>query len=119
MSKPITITEEKLNRIQYSLQKLSIMAHIMLLENQQEIVDADFRIPFINQFAKRIGKDCEAINEHIKKSGRMNVRVVDYDLLVDRSGQLWRVIDMLAAVDMDVLTEFADNLENEYKAIVA
>lgn len=81
------------------------------------MVDADFRIPYINQFSRRIGKDCEAINEHIKKSGRLNVKVVDYDLLVDRAGQLWRVIDILAAVDMEVLTAFADNLENEYKAM--
>lgn len=35
MSKPITITEEKLNQIQYSLQKLAIVSQILILENQQ------------------------------------------------------------------------------------
>lgn len=118
MSKPITITEEKLNQIQFSLQKLAIVSQILILENQQEMVDADFRIPYINNFARRIGKDCEAINEHIKNSGRLTVKVVDYDLLVDRAGQLWRVIDILAAVDMEILTAFADNLENEYKGMM-
>lgn len=110
------LTPERLIRVQFSLQKQAILAKMLLLENQTEI-DADFRVPYINNFAKRISGDCKTILEHLHRSGRMIVKVKDNDFYEDYAGELWRVVNMLAGLDIDILQAFADNLEVEFKKI--
>lgn len=64
MTKP-PLTEEKLNRVKFSLKKMSILAQVLLMENQTEIVDADFRIPNMNNFSKRILSDYKQLKSLI------------------------------------------------------
>lgn len=114
-----TITTDKLNRIHFSLQKLAILSKVMIFENQEEIVDADFRIPYLNNFARRIGNDCQAIQEHLKKSGKLNVKVIDNNFAEDYSGEIWRVVTLLCGLDLEIIKEVATNLEKEMEAILA
>lgn len=110
------LTPERINRIQFSLQKLAILSHVILFENQAEL-DVNFRIPHINNFAKRIGSDCQAIQDHIGKSGRMIMNVHNNETLEEYSSEIWRVVTLLAGLDVNIIKEFADNLEKEFKEI--
>jgi hypothetical protein len=92
---------------------MSIMAEMLLIENQNEC-DTDFRIPMMNNFARRIGKDCTAIRQHIEKSGKIGVVGRDEDFVLEYSSEIWRVVDMLAGLDVSVIREFADNLRLEF-----
>lgn len=109
-----TITPERQNRIYFSMQKMSILAQMLLIENMNEM-DADFRVPFVNNFARRIGKDAEAIRSHLKNSGRITVKGRDEDFVMEYSSEIWRVVDMLAGLDVGAIREFADNLKEEFK----
>jgi len=111
------LTPERANRVYFSLQKMSIMAQMMLIENQSEM-DVDFRIPFINNFAKRIGSDCETIRTHLEKSGRIGVVGRDDDFVLEYSSEIWRVVDMLAGLDVGAIREFADNLRIEFDRLM-
>jgi hypothetical protein len=110
------LTPERINRVQFSLQKLAILSYVILFENQAEL-DVNFRIPYINNFAKRIGSDCQAIQDHIGKSGRMVMSVHDNESLEEYSSEIWRVVTLLAGIDVSLIREFADNLEKEFKDI--
>jgi len=108
-----TITPERLNRVYFSLQKQAIMAEMLLIENMTEC-DADFRIPFINNFARRISSDCLTIRTHLEKSGRIGVVGRDKDFVLEYSASIWRVVDMLAGLDVDSINHFADSLKAEF-----
>lgn len=82
------LTPEKLNRVKFSLQKMAILVQILLMENQTEIVDADFRIPNLNNFARRILSDSKALKNNLHTSGRINVKIVDTDFAEDYSGEI-------------------------------
>lgn len=108
-----TITPDRLNRVYFSLQKIAIITEMLLIENTSEL-DVDFRIPFINNFARRIGKDAESIRMHIEKSGRIGVVGRDKDFVLEYSSEIWRVVDMLAGLEASAIREFADNLRIEF-----
>lgn len=111
------LTIERARRIKFSLQKMAIFSQMLLLENQCEL-DVDFRIPVINNFAKRIISDSKVISEHLKKSGRIAVNVIDTDFAEDYSGEIWRVVTLLAGMDLEVIKEYANNLDTELKTIL-
>ena len=110
------LTPERTQKVYFSLQKLSIMAKVMEFEHMQYL-DADFRIPHVNNFMKRIGTDCKQIQDHLAKSGRIVVKNANQDFVDDYSGQMWRVMDLLIGLDAGAIKEFADNLEKELEAI--
>lgn len=110
------LTPDKAIKVKFSLQKMAILSQMLLLENQTEL-DADFRVPFINNFAKRIGQDCEAIQLHLRKSGRMVVNISDKNFSEDYSGEIWRVVNLLSGLDIELIREFANNLEKEFEEL--
>lgn len=110
------LTPERINRIQFSLQKMAILTQMLMFENCNEL-DVEFRIPFINNFAKRIGNDCKTIQNHVATSGRMMINVKDNDNLEEYSSEIWRVINLLSGLEVSLIREFADNLDKEFKAI--
>ena len=112
MKQPIT-TQQKMLDVQYSMQKLAMLSKMLLMENQTHITDSDFRIPFINQFARRIGQDCKQIEHHLKSSGRLIIKVQSEDIYDERASQLWRVIDSLAGLPIDEIKAHADSLEEK------
>ena len=105
------ISELKIERVVYSLQKMAMLSKILLMENQTEITDSDFRVPFINQFARRIGQDCKQIEQHLRKSGRLIIKVQSEDFYDEYAAQLWRVIDSLAGLPIEEIKDYADDLE--------
>lgn len=91
------------------------MCEMMLIENMTELPDADFRIPYINNFARRIGKDCKEIKMHLEKSGRIGVVGRDEEFVLEYSAEIWRVVDLLCGLDVGAIREFADNMTKEFE----
>lgn len=115
IKKPIT-TQEQALRTQMSLQKMGLISRILIMENQTHIVDTDFKIPFINNFARRIGQDCQTIEQHLKKSGRLIIQVADESFYNEYSAALWSVIDALAGLPLDEITAVAEELQGKVTA---
>ncbi len=108
-TKPIT-TEHQALQIQLSLQRMAIMSRMLQIENQQHIVDTDFKIANINNFARRIGQDCQQIEQHLKKSGRLIIQVANEDFYDEYSAAIWSVVDLLAGMPIDEIKDIANNL---------
>jgi len=103
-------------RTQLSLQKMALLSRMSSMENQQEIVDTNFKIPNINNFARRISQDCRAIEQHLKTSGRLIVQVANEDFYDDYSAALWEVIDALAGLPLEDVKEVARDLQAKVMA---
>lgn len=110
------LTEEKANKVALSLQKLYIMAKVLWMESLHEL-DADFKIPNINNFAKRIQNDAEAINKHLERTGYYNLAHID--TTEEYAGEIWRVLDLVIGLEATNIKEFADYLEKEFKQMQA
>lgn len=113
-----TLTPERILKAQFSLQVLTILNQAMLIESVNEL-DVNFKVPHINQFAKRIGSDCKAIQQHLAKSGRMILVDTDMDYTEEYSSEIWRVVSMLAGMDIAIIKEFADSLESNLTMLTA
>lgn len=113
-----TITPERVKKAQFSLQVLTILSQALLIESVQEL-DVNFKVPHINQFASRIKKDCEAIQHHLTKSGRMILVDGDKDFTEEYSSEIWRIVSMLAGMDIAIIKEFADSLESKLTQLTA
>lgn len=108
------LTPERAERIQLSLQVLAILSQCMLFESLQTL-DTDFRIPNLNNFAKRIIGDARAIQTGLEKSGRW--KVVPSDHLEEYSAEIYRVVGILCGIDLQLVKEFADYLEKTFENI--
>lgn len=104
-------SEHKALEIQFSLQKLGIISRILILENQANVVDTDFKIANINNFARRIGQDCYAIEKHLTAPGRFILTIPDENFYDEYAAEIWRVIDVLAGQPLDDIKAYADDLD--------
>lgn len=102
------LTPTKAEKVTFSLQKLIVMAQVIQYEHMTEL-DADFRIPNLNNFAKRIGSDAQAIIDHLRRSGKMVPK--DYGSVEEYSAVIWRVLDLLIGLPIEEIKEFTKNLE--------
>lgn len=107
------LTPERIEAAQFSLQKLAILAQALLFESGE--LDTDFKIPIINNFAKRIGQDALAIRKHLEKSGRFGVRYTE--VTEEYSSEIWRVVTLLNGLPVENIKQFADGLSREFEAI--
>ncbi len=109
------LTKSKAERVADSLERLYIMAKVLHMESVNEL-DADFRMPILNNFAKRIQGDCLAISKQLDASGYFALE--HNDNTEELAGEIWRVMALLVGLDVKLVKEFADNLENEFKKMV-
>lgn len=98
-----------------SLQKMAILTECLIMENCSELLGTKFSVPIINNFARRIGKDAEAIRTHLEKSGRYGVRMTE--VTEEYSSEIWRVVTLLNGLPIENIKQFADGLSREFEAI--
>lgn len=110
------ITPERLLEVKFSLQKTAILAHVLMLEHQSVLVDTDFRVPNLNNFANRIGKDCAELSRLVANGGRMRVTSPDADFKLDYSAEIWKVVDLLCGLSLEDIREFTEQLSREVAA---
>lgn len=110
------LTANKAEKVQNSLYRLLLTSKVMLIESVNEL-DADFKMPIINNFAKRIQNDCEAINKHLARSGYYELS--ETDNVEELAGEFWRVINILSGCSIENVKEFSDYLEHKFKKLSA
>lgn len=103
------------DQILLSLQKMAILSECLIMENCSELLGAKFGVPIINNFARRIGKDCEVIRVHLEKSGRYGVRMTE--VTEEYSSEIWRVVTLLNGLPVENIRQFADSLQKEFSEI--
>lgn len=108
-----SLTTQRSEQIQYSLKKIAVLNQLMIYEYQQIIVDTDFKIPSVNNFARRIGKDCQAIKTHLNAL----VKVQDTEYAEEFTSCLWRVLDILCKLELEPLQEYAEFLDQELEKV--
>lgn len=109
------LTPSRTEEINYSLEKMAILSQLLIYEYQMYLVDTRFKSPTLNNFASRVGKDCQEIRKCLKSS--VIVRETEYaDNYV---GQVWRIMDKLCLLDLEPLTEYADYLTEQLQNIGA
>jgi hypothetical protein len=109
MIKP-TMTPEKKLRIYKSVQFMAVMAEVIKLEHCTDLIDADFKNPRMNQFAKRIADDCQAIQFHLKHNDRVKIEFKDLDFIEEYAGELYRVFHFFIGLPKSQIKEVMDNL---------
>lgn len=105
-----TMTPEKKARIYKSVQFLAVMAEVMKMEHATDLIDAEFKNPQANQFARRILSDANAIQFHLKKNDRVNIEFKDLEFIEEYAGQLYRVFHFFIGLPLSQITEVMDNL---------
>lgn len=113
MANKLPLTDQNLQRNIMCLQKLAILSQVMMFENLE--LDTDFKIPILNNFAKRIKSDCDAIQKHLKNTGRYGIRF--NDATDEYSSEIYRTIDLICGLDISLIKEFNDNLQKEFEVI--
>lgn len=113
MSNKLPLTDQNLQRNIMCLQKLAILSQVIMFENLE--LDTDFKIPILNNFTKRIKSDCEAIQKHLKNTGRYGVRF--NETTDEYSSEIYRTIDLICGLDISLIKEFNDNLQKEFEVI--
>jgi|GEM_PF-3365129 len=107
------ISERKTEEVMYSLKKMAVLSELMIYEYQQYLTDTRFSCPTINNFVKRVGTDTKEIKSRL----RSLIAVKTDDHAEEYIGQLWRILDVLCRLDLDVLKEHAEYLEKVFEEI--
>jgi hypothetical protein len=108
------LTPTKAQKVGFSLQKIAIIAKVLMFESMSEL-DCDFRMPKLNNFAKRIKSDCEAIDKELRCSGWYDLSYTEKT--EEYSGEVWRLIDLLARLDVENTRALANSLEEEFNKL--
>ena len=104
------MTPEKIARIYKSVQFMAVMSEVIKLEHCSEAIDAEFKNPQLNQFAKRIAADCKAIQFHLKHNDRVKIEFKDLEFIEEYAGELYRVFHFFIGLPLDQIKEVMDNL---------
>lgn len=104
------MSEAKVKRLHQSVQFLAIMAEVIKLEYASDLIDADFKNPMVNQFAKRISEDAKAIQFHLKKNDRVSIEFKDPEFILEYASELWRVCNFFIGIDISQIREVMDTL---------
>lgn len=105
-----TLTPTKAQKVAISLQRLAIISNVLLFESMNQL-DADFRMPQVNNWAKRIKEYSESIDRHLFNTGWYDKKHTE--TAQEYSAEIWRSIDMLCGIDIEAVKEFNDDLSKE------
>lgn len=104
----------KAQKVSDSLYNLSLMAKMLLFESVHQL-DADFRMPIMNNYAKRIKTDAEAIMKQLDSTGYFDLT---YSEVTDEyAGECWRIFNLIVGLSLENLREFADGLEKRMEGV--
>lgn len=110
------LTRTKAEKVSDSLYNLSLMAKMLLFESVHQL-DADFRMPIMNNYAKRIKTDAEAIMKQLDATGYFDLTYSE--VTDDYAAECWRIFNLIVGLSLENLKEFADGLEKQFENIEA
>lgn len=95
--------------LQLSLQKILILARAIEFEYCHVLIGKDFKKPAINNFAKRIAKDAEAI--------RVDIGVPAHESIDEYADLFWRLSEALNGLPVDSVRQFVETVETGLQEI--
>lgn len=104
------VTEERKNRIFSSIQHIAVMTEIIKIEYCQEM-DVQFRDPYLNNLATRIGNDCLDLASRISKGPLVQFTSKDADFSEDYAIELHRVFKLFIGMEIEKIAELMDGWE--------
>lgn len=108
------LSEEKHRQILHHVQTITSLAQLITIEYQNSLVDTRFKIPIVNNKARRIISDAKDI---IKAFNNI-VKAKDEDFLeYDHAIQMHRVFKYFSVMDVKQVEQFMDLLEKEVPTI--
>lgn len=99
--------EEKIKDILRSIQTINTLADLIIIEYHHDLADKPFKLPVLNQKAKRIKQDAE----DIKKQLNTLAKIKDLEESENHGYQMYRLIKMFSTMDINQLEGFLDKAE--------
>lgn len=101
------MTEEKTKEILRSVQAINTLADLIIIEYYHELADKPFKLPVLNQKAKRIKQDAEDIKNQLNTLAN----VTDKEETELHGYQMWRLVKLFATMDIRQLEAYLDKIE--------
>ena len=100
---------KKVKDVLHSVQTISALANCIIIEHQNDLIDSRFKIPVLNQKAKRIRE----YSEDIKKALLTFTVVKDEDYTnYEHSTAMHRLFKWFALLDAEQINSYMDELES-------
>jgi len=106
------MTDEKKARIYKSVQFMAIMAEMIKIEHLTDTVDAYFKNPLVNQFAKRIASDAKDIQANLKRNEKVMISFQDIDFIEEYAAELWSLFHFFIGLPISQIKEIMLGLSN-------
>lgn len=101
------MNNEKTKAILRSVQAINTMADLVLIEYQNYLADKPFKLPILNQKAKRIKEDALGIKKELNRLAK----VKDAEETEDHALQMTRLVKFFSTMRVQQLEEYMDKLE--------
>lgn len=112
----LQMTDKKRADIIKSVQVMGVLADMIVIEYQNDLIDTTFKNAIVNQKAKRIRADAKAIKVDLSSNQRVNIRFNDENFIEDYACNLHRVLTFFIGLPSEQISEVMDNL---YAASIA
>ncbi|ASU34373.1 hypothetical protein [Mucilaginibacter xinganensis] len=89
---------------------MGVLAEMIAVEHQSELVDTTFKNAIVNQKAKRIKADAQAIKVDLSTNQRVNIRFNDDNFIQDYACELHRVFTYFIGLPIEQIKTVMDNL---------
>jgi DNA-directed RNA polymerase subunit F len=100
---------KKVKDVLHSVQTISALANCIIIEHQNDLIDSRFKIPVLNQKAKRIRE----YSEDIKKAFAAFTVIKDEEYMeYEHSSAMHRLFKWFALLDAEQINSYMDELEN-------
>lgn len=117
--KPLTLSlsENKAQAIRNSVKIIGVLAEMIVVEHQSELVDTTFKNAIVNQKTKRIKQDAVGIIRDLSTNQRVNIRFLDSGFIEDYACELHRVFTFFIGLPIEQIREVMDELYRISKAV--
>ncbi|HEY4326136.1 MAG TPA: hypothetical protein VGN20_19255 [Mucilaginibacter sp.] len=106
----LELSEKKRQDVVNSIKIIGVLAEMIKVEHQSELVDSTFKNAIVNQKAKRIKEDAIGIIRDLSTNQRVNIRFLDDNYIEDYACELHRVFTFFVGLPLDQVKEAMDNL---------
>ena len=106
------MTEEKKARIYSSVQFMAVMAEMIKLEYMSDMVDAYFKNPIVNNFAKRISSDAKDIQANLRRNEKVMINFQDLEFIEEYAAELLQLFHFFIELPLSQIKEIMAGLTN-------
>lgn len=106
------MTDQKKAHIYESISFIAVMAELIKMEHLSELVDADFKNPLANNFARRIKNDANEIRRILKRNETIMIDFISTDFIEEYAAELYRVFHFFIGIPISQIKAVMDGIMN-------